>query len=174
VDLRAGPGDDFPSLGQAANGDQFELLGRNSDATWVQGCCLSGQPVWIVARFVETSIPLSVVPLIEELPSRVGPRHAVGSEGEKDPQGSMPTRVASIDAGTAILAATAVPVTTVWRLDLAYLADLEVTQEPITSAGGIIEELRILRYLRGEGAVVDTERTRRFTDHEELVKKFPS
>lgn len=104
VNLRAGPGNDFPSLGRAANGDQFELLGRNPDATWVQGCCLARQPVWIAARFVETPVPLSAVPLAEDLPTRAGP------EGEGIPPGQGPRRAAGIDAGTAVLATATVPI----------------------------------------------------------------
>ncbi len=174
VNLRAGPGNDFPSLGRAVNGDQFELLGRNQDATWVQGCCLAGQPMWVAARFVETSVPLPAVPLAEDIPPRAGPRHAAGPEDEGDPVAPESARARGIDAGTAILAAATVPITTVWRLDLTYIAYLEATQEPITSAGGLIEELRITRHLQGEGVILDTERTRRFADREEIVDEFPS
>lgn len=174
VNLRAGPGDDFPSLGQAANGDQFELLGRNPDATWLQGCCLARRPVWIAANFAETSVPLLAVPLAEDIPTRAGPRRAVVPGGEDDPPISGPTRAAGIDAGAAILATAAMSVTTIWRLDLTYIAYLEATQEPITSAGGLIEELHITRHLPGEGVIVDTERTRRLADREEIVAEFPS
>ncbi|MCS7220692.1 MAG: SH3 domain-containing protein [Anaerolineae bacterium] len=169
VNLRAGPGNDFPSLAQAANGDQFELLGRNPDATWVQ--CLAAQPMWIAADFVETSIPLPNVPLAEDIPTRAHPHRAATSGGEDDQLISRLTRSAGIDAGAAILAAAAVPVTTVWRLDLTYIAYLEATQEPITSAGGLIEELYITRHLLGEDAILDTERTRRFADREESVEE---
>jgi len=169
LNLRSGPSTSFERLGQASNGDQFELLGRNEEATWVQGCCFNGRIVWMAARFVETSVPLAAVPLAEDLPSISTADEDLESEGET-PGEIEPT---DIDVGTAIVATATVPVVTVWRQDLYFVAHLEVTQEPLVSAGEPIEEIRILRHLQEEDRVLDTERTRRFADHEELVDEFP-
>ncbi len=174
LNLRTGPSTSFDRVGRANRGDQFELLGRNEDGTWVQGCCFEGQIVWMAARFVETSIPLSLIPQAEDIPTRSTTRRRRSPPLEEE--GELPdeeaTRNAGIDAGTAILATTP-PVTTVWRQDLHFVAHLEATQEPLVAAGEPIEEIRILRHLQEEDRVLDTERTRRFADHEEIVDEFP-
>ncbi len=171
LNLRTGPSTGFDRLGQANNGDQFELLGRTEDGTWVQGCCFEGQVVWMAARFVETSVPLSAIPVAEDIPTL--PAATENLEGEGEPLAPDEAQPAGIDAGTAILAAAAVPVTTVWRQDLEFSAYLEITQEPLESAGERIEEIRIIRHLRKPDGSLDTERTRRFADSEEIVEEFP-
>ena len=162
LNLRAGPSTGFERLGQANNGDQFELLGRNEDGSWIQGCCFEGQIVWMAARFVETSVPLAVIPLAEEIPTTSATGGALEDEGELPP-----------GVNTAVLATAAVPTLTAWCQDLTFTAHLEHTREPLVSAGERIEEIRIIRHLRRADGTLDTERTRRLADREEVVDEFP-
>jgi hypothetical protein len=149
--LRAGPSSATDLLGQAANGQQFEILGRSSDANWVQVCCLEGQGVWMQIQHVEMTVPVAVIPVTEGV--------AI------DP--------ALLQPGAAILAPESAAAPTIWRQDLEYAGYLEVTQEPTEDKGGRIAELRITRQL-GEGdSPLDTERTRLFADREEIVQEFP-
>ncbi len=179
--LRAGPGNAFPSLGQARRDDQFELLGRSADSAWVQGCCRNGQPVWIEVSAVELTLPLTLTPLAPPAPTPlVAPGFAAeppAGEGPAADRGedarSTGAPTASVDVGAAILATAAAPITSVWRQDLTFIGYLEATQEPLESAGAPISEVDIVRQIEGPGQVVDTERTRRLADHEEIVEAFP-
>lgn len=179
--LRGGPGNAFSSLGQARRDDQFELLGRSADSAWVQGCCRDGQPVWIEVSAVELTLPLAMTPLAPPSPTPlVAPGFAAepppGEEGEASAGESArsPSAVsASADVGAAILATAAAPIVSVWRQDLTFIGYLEATQEPLEAAGAPISEVDIVRQIEGPDGSVDTERTRRLADHEEIVETFP-
>ena len=151
-----------PILGRANVGDQFELLGRNDAATFVQGCCLNGQPVWFQAQFVELSLPMVAIPVSQPAADRdvLAPLDA---PADRD----------VIDPGVAIVATADTPPLTVWRQDLAFSAYLEASREPLVSAGDRITEIRIIRHIQGDEGGVDIERTRVFADHAEVVGDFP-
>ena len=178
INLRSGPANNASLIGQGHKDDQFELLGRSQDAAWLQGCCFNGQAVWMQANQVETSIPLALIPVAgnpglgptgDSQPVGPGPvADTHPAEGGDAPQGT-----ASIDPGTAILATAAQPVTTVLRQDLRYVAYLEFTQEPLVAAGELIDEIRITRQIAAGEVILDTERTRLFADHAEVVDEFP-
>lgn len=173
--LRSGPGNAFPSLGQARRDDQFELLGRSADSAWVQGCCRNGQPVWIEVSAVELTLPLAMTPLAPLVAPGFAaepPREGGETEGGESPR-SAGTVTASVDVGAAILATAAAPIVSVWRQDLTFIGYLEATQEPLESAGAPISEVDIVRQIEGPAGSIDTERTRRFADHEEIVETFP-
>jgi hypothetical protein len=147
VDMRAGPSTGSERLGRAQQDDQFELLGRSEDGDWVQGCCYEGQVVWIETRSVETSLPVSVLPNVE---------------------GTTPVPMAGVTVATA-----PAPNATVWRQDIQFVSYLEATQEPLVAAGRPIEEIRVVRHLRQDHQILDTERVRRSADGEEIVDEFP-
>jgi len=178
--LRSGPGNAFSSLGQARRDDQFELLGRSADAAWVQGCCRNGQPVWIEVSAAELTLPLAMTPLASPTPTPlVAPGFAAeppgeGSEAEGGEGPRSPGAVtASVDVGAAILATAAAPIVSVWRQDLTFIGYLEATQEPLEAAGAPISEVDIVRRIEGPAGGIDTERTRRFADREEIVETLP-
>ncbi len=178
VNLRAAPTNSSTLIGQAARNDLFELLGRSQDGNWVQGCCFQGQAVWMAVNFVETSVPLTLIPVSEEGAAGPGGDVEPGvadltSEGEPAEGGDVHPGTASIDPGTAILAAAAQPVTTVLRQDLRYVVYLEFTQEPLVAAGELIDEVRITRQIAAGDVILDTERTRLFADHVKVVDEFP-
>jgi hypothetical protein len=145
--LHTRPDSSSDELGRVDQGTQFELLGRDADGNWVQGCCYQGQTVWVDVQKVETSVPLAVVPEVEEVES-VPPEEMTAT--------AAPT-----------------PGTTVWRQDLQLVAYLQATQEPIEAAGELIEEVRITRELDAGGETPDVERTRLWADREEVVEEFP-
>ena len=178
VNLRAGPDNNTDLIGQAQRDDQFELLGQNDGAIWVQGCCFDGQAVWLRANQVETSIPLALLPVTDNSvinPAGDAEPAAPGPTSDAQPAegGDTIPATASIDPGTAILATAAQPVTAVLRQDLRYIAYLEITQEPTVAAGELIDEIRITRRVAAGDVVLDTERTRLSEDHAEVVDEFP-
>ena len=53
INLRAGPGTIYPTVGQATNGQILDLLGRNEANDWLQiGSVGEREPAWISAEFV--------------------------------------------------------------------------------------------------------------------------
>ena len=55
VNLRSGPGAGYPVVTVLATGQQFTLLSRNVDGSWVQAQLITGLTGWVNARFVATS-----------------------------------------------------------------------------------------------------------------------
>lgn len=166
TELRNVPDPNAAVLGQAQQGQVFELLGRNTDATFIQGCCFQGQPIWVAATAVTTSLALASIPVVA-LPVA-------------DPQGmpkrrrrAAPATAASavIDPGTAILATAATTPITAWRQDLIYTTHLELTQEPL-AAGDLIDEVRITQQLASDGALLHTERLRITASGVQAVNNF--
>jgi hypothetical protein len=82
---------------------------------------------------------------------------------------SSAARGAVIDPGTAMLAMAASPIVTVWQQELQFRAYLEASHEPAESSGLPIQEIGIVRHLATDGQILDTERTRRMADREEIV-----
>jgi uncharacterized protein YgiM (DUF1202 family) len=55
VNLRSGPGAGYPVVTVLATGQQFTLLSRNVDGSWVQAQLITGVTGWVNARFVSTA-----------------------------------------------------------------------------------------------------------------------
>jgi len=55
VNLRSGPGAGYPVVTVLATGQQFTLLSRNIDGSWVQVQLITGLNGWVNARFVSTA-----------------------------------------------------------------------------------------------------------------------
>lgn len=167
TNLRAAPAADAAIVGQASANQQFELLGRSADSAFLQGCCFNGQAIWVAATEATTPIPVATIPVVTPPPA--APLAPADVAPVADP---VLANAAEIDPGTAIVATATTPVITAWRQDLHYVAHLEVTQEPITGAGELIQELQITRQLGANGQIFDTERTRLLADEEVIVDSF--
>ena len=73
VNLRGGPGTNYPNIGQARQGDSFAAVGRNEAASWLRVCCPVGEVTesWISADFVRSDDPATLaarVPVVEAPP----------------------------------------------------------------------------------------------------------
>jgi hypothetical protein len=158
-------------LGQAQQNQIFELLGRNVDAAFVQGCCFNGQPFWVAAGAVTTSIAVASIPSVSTAVATpvAAPRRRRRTEATAET--SAASR-AEIDPGTAILATSTTPVLTAWRQDLLYTTQLELTEEPLTTAGEAITELRITQQLGANGQLLHTERIRVTATGAQVVNNF--
>lgn len=64
VNLRTGPGVAFPLVAQLGPGVPVALVGRNTEGTWYQICCVNNQSVWVAATHVRLFNDVSEVPLI--------------------------------------------------------------------------------------------------------------
>jgi TolB protein len=68
--VRAGPGADFPLVATAAQGQAFDLVGRNSDNTWLHICCFETKPGWVSAPLVDvTGVEVAKLPVPKDLPT---------------------------------------------------------------------------------------------------------
>ena len=55
ANLRGGPDTVYAIVGQAVEGDQLPLAGRNEDGSWLLVLDANGEPAWVAATLVETS-----------------------------------------------------------------------------------------------------------------------
>jgi len=62
--LRQGPGVEFPLVAQLGPDIPITIIGRNTEGTWYQLCCVNGASVWVAANSVRTVNDTSNVPLI--------------------------------------------------------------------------------------------------------------
>ena len=67
MNLRAGPGTNYPILGQAAAGDQFPISGKNPAGGWWQ-IIYGGQYAWVYSPLV-TAINPELVPVASIIPT---------------------------------------------------------------------------------------------------------
>lgn len=76
VNIRSGPSTAFPVVGNARQGDTFQVVGRNEDATWWYICCIRGandpegqatQRAWISDIVVTANEAAAQTPVIRPL-----------------------------------------------------------------------------------------------------------
>lgn len=64
LNVRGGPGANFPDLGNLAQGQGVDLIGRNADNSWVQINVPGGiQGGWVSSRYISASVPIGWLPL---------------------------------------------------------------------------------------------------------------
>ena len=65
LSVRRGPSTDAALITQARSGDTFSVLGRSADDAWLKVCCVDEAPAWLAAEFVEVSVPVTSLPVVE-------------------------------------------------------------------------------------------------------------
>jgi hypothetical protein len=68
LNVRLGPGVDYPSLGLVDLGANLTVSGRISNATWLQVCCVEGVAGWVYTESVITEGDLAQLPVILDIP----------------------------------------------------------------------------------------------------------
>jgi outer membrane protein assembly factor BamD (BamD/ComL family) len=63
LNVRLGPGTDYPIAGQLRAGSQLALLGRNEAGDWLVVCCVDEKPGWVAARLVSTAADIMALPV---------------------------------------------------------------------------------------------------------------
>jgi len=67
LNLRRGPGLDFPVLGSAPNGLVLSVTGRNRDGSWLRVAVPGWESgVWVYAALTEIAGDLAIIPTAEE------------------------------------------------------------------------------------------------------------
>jgi hypothetical protein len=62
--LRTGPSVEYPLVAQLGPGIPITVVGRNTEGTWLQLCCVNGETVWVSTASVKAVNDLSAVQLI--------------------------------------------------------------------------------------------------------------
>jgi uncharacterized protein YraI len=83
LNIRSGPGTNYPVIGRANSGQQLTAIGRNQSASWVQietpstaGSAVN-RPGWVSASYVEASQSINGLPIVETpAPPAVSPSTA--------------------------------------------------------------------------------------------------
>jgi len=66
VNVRRGPGTDYDVVTFVERGAEFDIIGKNADASWWQICCVDGgDSAWIIAEYVDTLGDADAVPVID-------------------------------------------------------------------------------------------------------------
>ena len=68
IALRSGPGVNYPLVAQLGPGIPVTLVGRTSDSSWMQICCVNDESVWVAAQHVVVGNDASGVPEVSILP----------------------------------------------------------------------------------------------------------
>lgn len=68
LNVRLGPNTAYETTGLIDEGTEYEIVGRLNDNTWLQICCVAGQPGWVFAEAVLVEGSLDAVPVIVEFP----------------------------------------------------------------------------------------------------------
>lgn len=67
LNVRAGPGDDFPVVAQFEQNRQLTVTGRDANGIWLRVCCLDdGGEGWVFALSVTVTGNVAAVPVVEE------------------------------------------------------------------------------------------------------------
>ncbi|MCB8980011.1 MAG: SH3 domain-containing protein [Ardenticatenaceae bacterium] len=65
LSLHSGPGLNYPVTGSVYQGLQVNAVGRNADSTWLKVRLSDGQEGWIGAQYVQLSIPVGNLPVMD-------------------------------------------------------------------------------------------------------------
>lgn len=68
LNVRTGPGTNYPILTAVGKGETFPVMGRNEDNTWLQICCFNDLPGWVNWFYLTINGDLANVPVPEVLP----------------------------------------------------------------------------------------------------------
>ncbi len=63
--LREGPGVEYPLVAQLGPDIPITVVGRNTEGTWLQLCCVNGAAVWVAADSVRVVNDVSAVALVQ-------------------------------------------------------------------------------------------------------------
>jgi len=68
VNLRAGPGTNYPAVGKAQAGRTFTITGKNPAGDWWEICCVGNQRAWIYGQIVRAQGAVDTVSVAERIP----------------------------------------------------------------------------------------------------------
>ncbi len=91
INVRSGPGTNYGLIGSANQGEQFEIKGRNDDASWYLICCVNGQQGWVSTELTdEDNEELAPIVSAPALPTAAPVAQAPQSEPTQPPAAAAP------------------------------------------------------------------------------------
>jgi uncharacterized protein YraI len=69
VNLRGGPGTNYPLVGSTKTDETYAVQGRNTDGSWFEICCSAGKSAWVAASVVTTVGDMASVQLARLIPT---------------------------------------------------------------------------------------------------------
>jgi len=98
VNVRAGPGTEFPVITTIERGQEFDIVGKNSAGDWWRFCCVNNEPAWVVDELVQTDGAVDGVPIsdaVAQVPATTEPVAApVAAPPAAQPEPEVPTEPA--------------------------------------------------------------------------------
>jgi hypothetical protein len=64
LNVRQGPGTEYGIIGAAYRGNRILILGRTSDATWLQVEILASKIGWVATRLIDLPIAVATIPIV--------------------------------------------------------------------------------------------------------------
>jgi uncharacterized protein YraI len=68
VNLRSGPGTNYPAVSAAKAGEQYAIEGRNQDGSWLEVCCVDGESVWVSKSVVQVVGDANTITVAKNIP----------------------------------------------------------------------------------------------------------
>lgn len=69
MNMRGGPGTNYPVIGSAETGDSFAITGKNEDASWYQVCCFGAEEKgWLSASLVTVEGDAAAIEVAADIP----------------------------------------------------------------------------------------------------------
>ena len=110
MNMRGGPGTNYPVVGSATGGTSYEITGKNEDGSWYEICCTGEDKGWLSAGLVAVEGDTDAIALAEDIPeppptptpapttaaSATTPPSSGGGSGS--PRGVLLYSVANMDA----------------------------------------------------------------------------
>jgi hypothetical protein len=65
INIRRGPGLEYPPIKLGMRGDEFTIIGRSADDLWWQICCVDELPAWVSKTYVEVDGAVDAIPVAD-------------------------------------------------------------------------------------------------------------
>lgn len=65
INIRRGPGLEYPPIKLGMRGDEFTIIGRSADDLWWQVCCVEELPAWISKTYIDADGPIDAIPVAD-------------------------------------------------------------------------------------------------------------
>lgn len=69
LNVRQGPGTEYPVIGSIEQNGQYEVVGRSYNGGWWQLCCVAGEPGWVIGEAVTIEGDTASVPIVSIAPA---------------------------------------------------------------------------------------------------------
>ncbi len=91
VNVRAGPGTNYPILTTVERGQEFEIVGQNDAGDWWRFCCINDAPAWVINELVETDGAVDDLPVSDAV-AAVPPTATAAPVAAAPPAQAAPTQ----------------------------------------------------------------------------------